>query len=79
MFREYANDKQIDFIVETEEGLFEEITSDKLRLEQVIKNLISNALKFTDKNGVVKLSFKKATQADARKHNIVFASDDIFQ
>ena len=78
LFREYANDKQIDFVVETEEGLFEEITSDKLRLEQVIKNLISNALKFTDKNGVVKLSFKKATQADARKHNIVFASDDIF-
>jgi signal transduction histidine kinase/CheY-like chemotaxis protein len=77
LFREFANDKQIQFEVETESGLFDEITSDKLRLEQVIKNLVSNALKFTDKNGEVKLSFKRAAQKDAARHNILLSDNNV--
>ena len=76
LFKEYANEKQIGFEVKVEDDCFEELTTDKLRLEQVIKNLISNALKFTDKNGSVKLLFRKATSNDCVTHKIKF-SDDI--
>lgn len=63
MFREVANDKKIDFIIEMENSLPEKINTDKMRLEQVIKNLLSNAFKFTKKeNGFVKISITSATK-----------------
>ncbi|MCS5708832.1 response regulator [Candidatus Berkiella cookevillensis] len=50
--------KKLDFSVEIEQGVVDSIYSDAQRLKQIIKNLISNALKFTE-NGFVKLLVHK--------------------
>ncbi len=57
LFEPMAKEKGIDFIVDVDKGVAATIETDKLRLEQVIRNLISNALKFTSE-GSVKLEVK---------------------
>ena len=50
-------DLNIDLIFENKNNDFLYIKSDKIRLKQVIVNLISNAIKFTN-NGYIKISYK---------------------
>ena len=52
-FLPLAKDKGLDFSVLTDAGLPKVILSDSQRLEQVLRNFISNALKFTKKGSVV--------------------------
>jgi CheY-like chemotaxis protein len=54
-FRPIARDRHIDFEVALSPALPERITSDGRRLEQVLRNLLSNAFKFTER-GSVKLA-----------------------
>lgn len=58
LFAPIAKEKGIAFIVETDKDVPPAIETDKLRLEQILRNLISNALKFT-KKGSVTLSLQK--------------------
>ena len=58
LFVPIAKDKGIAFEVERASDVPTTIETDKLRLEQILRNLISNALKFTRK-GSVKLTIKK--------------------
>ena len=51
-FEPIATDKKIQFITEIEEGVPEFICSDSMRVEQIIKNLLSNSFKFTSKGSV---------------------------
>jgi CheY-like chemotaxis protein len=60
-FREIAVAKGLDFSVSIGEGLPSSIETDAKRLQQVIKNLLSNALKFTD-HGSVSLTIEPATE-----------------
>lgn len=55
LLRFKANEKLIDLTVEFDEAIPKYIEADPLRLNQILMNLLSNALKFTDK-GFVKLS-----------------------
>lgn len=52
LFMPIASQNNLDFKVQIEEGLPEEIVSDSLRLQQIINNLLSNAFKFTSNGGV---------------------------
>ena len=63
LFREFAIDKKIDFVVETFSGVPDYFLTDKVRLEQIIKNLLSNAFKFTPANGNVTFKIKLADPA----------------
>ena len=51
-FRHMAQDRNLDFAVNVSEDVPESFTTDPQRLNQIIKNLLSNALKFTEQGGV---------------------------
>jgi len=48
-FRPVADQKSLEFRVKLEDGLPGSIVTDEQRLQQVLKNLLSNAFKFTGK------------------------------
>lgn len=59
LFSELANDKKIKFNIELDSSVPEVFISDRKRLEQIIRNLLSNAFKFTPVGGSVTLSVKR--------------------
>jgi signal transduction histidine kinase/CheY-like chemotaxis protein len=60
-FKHQADKKKLGFKINIDKEAPEYIMTDRLRLDQVIKNLISNAIKFTDK-GEVEVSIKNGTE-----------------
>lgn len=63
LFRDFAEDKHIHFNVSLADDQLS-VYTDRVRLEQVVKNLLSNAFKFTPENGQVTLKIEQAP-ADA--------------
>jgi CheY-like chemotaxis protein/nitrogen-specific signal transduction histidine kinase len=51
-FRPVADQKSLEFGVKLEDGLPGSIVTDEQRLQQVLKNLLSNAFKFTEEGSV---------------------------
>ncbi len=47
--------KQLEFFIDTVDVINEDIVCDKLRLNQVLMNILSNAMKFTKPGGIVSL------------------------
>src|SRR6201993_5172095 len=58
-FSQVAADKKLDFQIELDAALPRSMYTDDKRLQQIIKNLLSNAFKFTEK-GSVKLKVERA-------------------
>ncbi|BCJ92249.1 histidine kinase [Terrihabitans soli] len=58
-FAQIAQNKKLDFSIEVDAGLPRSIYTDDKRLQQIIKNLLSNAFKFTEQ-GHVRLKIQKA-------------------
>ncbi|MES1217609.1 MAG: response regulator, partial [Bacteroidota bacterium] len=58
LFAPLAKDKGVDFSIHIDDNTPAYIESDKLRVEQILRNLLSNALKFT-KKGSVELLIRK--------------------
>ena len=57
IFEVVAHEKSIDFTYEISESAPKTIRSDEQKLNQILKNLLSNALKFTPDKGKVRLQF----------------------
>ncbi len=71
-FRSIAQDRGLAFTVQLGQGLPESIETDSVRLMQVLKNLLSNAFKFTQE-GAVTLSVTTERRADASGNVIPWA------
>jgi hypothetical protein len=75
-FREIAQDRNLGFSVELDERLPQAIYTDPQRLQQVIRNLLSNAFKFTE-HGQVALRVGVATEGWTRDHQSLNQADRV--
>ena len=60
-FKHGTSQKNLDFIVEIDSDIPDIISTDQQKVEQILKNFMSNALKFTDK-GNITLKFHSSTE-----------------
>lgn len=63
LFRPLVREKGLTLIIQSDATKHRRITTDKLRLEQVLRNFLSNAIKFTEK-GTVTLSIEENPHND---------------
>ncbi|MEV4941557.1 hybrid sensor histidine kinase/response regulator [Streptomyces zaomyceticus] len=75
-FGPVADERQLEFTVTVADDVPDEVNSDEARLRQILRNLLSNALKFTDE-GRVALTVERAgpdeTPAELRHGRLVLA------
>lgn len=64
LFSVLASEKNITFKTAIQDNTIRVIKTDQQRIEQVIKNLLSNAFKFTKAKGSITLSFSPRTKFD---------------
>src|SRR5438093_1386569 len=69
-FRHEAENRQLSFSVDVDENLARSMVTDSKRLQQVLKNLLSNAFKFTAEGGV-RLSVSAALGGWSAEHPIL--------
>ncbi len=75
-FRHVAESKDVDFRVEMDSSLPRTLTTDSKRLQQVIKNLLSNAFKFTHR-GQVCFRVQAAHEGWHPENEILNASENV--
>ena len=68
---QFLNDKN-------NEGIEYYVNADKLRVFQVLSNLINNAVKFTDMNGVISISLNKTESLTSGNNNTVEKNEYVF-
>ncbi len=75
-FRQVAHDKGLEFAVSIDRGVPPTIQTDAKRLQQILKNLLSNACKFTDR-GTVSLSIALAKPGWSPGHPALHGADKV--
>jgi HAMP domain-containing protein/signal transduction histidine kinase/DNA-binding response OmpR family regulator len=75
-FRHIADSKSLPFVVDFQPGLPRAITSDPKRLQQILKNLLSNAFKFTS-NGQVAVKVDLAKDGWSPSHPVLSRATNV--
>lgn len=70
LFTVVAEEKKVQLITTVHESVPKEITTDRLRLGQILKNLLSNAFKFTPTDGRVTLNFSMASNRSLSRQEL---------
>lgn len=71
LFAETAKQKNITYNIQVDKDLSSQLSTDRMRLDQILKNLLSNAFKFTSSNGKVELNIGLA-------QHVNFKNDQLF-
>ncbi|WP_285009358.1 response regulator [Pedobacter faecalis] len=77
LFTEVANSKKIKFNTSISPDLPTTILTDDLRLQQIIKNLLSNAFKFTPEEGEISLNIGRPEQTEFFSSNLSNAGENV--
>jgi len=77
LFNVIAKEREVAFITSIEPSVPEFISTDIQRVEQILKNLLSNAFKFTDKRGEVKLTLYIPPKVSSKMLHIEVADTGI--
>ncbi len=77
LFRELASEKGIEFNVEIAHDVPATIFTDRMRLDQILKNLLSNAFKFTPREGSVILRMALASPDLIFRNQQLFAAEKV--
>jgi signal transduction histidine kinase/CheY-like chemotaxis protein/HAMP domain-containing protein len=75
-FRHVAEEKRLDFRVEISADAPKTIQTDPRRLNQILKNLVSNALKFTDEGSVL-LEVERGKSGWTPDHKVLSKADSV--
>jgi signal transduction histidine kinase/DNA-binding response OmpR family regulator/HAMP domain-containing protein len=75
-FRPVAENKGLTFHTSVQSGLPKALLTDVKRLQQVLRNLLSNAFKFTDE-GSVNFEMEKATEGWSRDHQTLSHASNV--
>lgn len=71
-----VHSKQLDFFIDTVDVINEDIICDKLRLNQILLNIFSNAMKFTEPGGIVSIRVIQTPDTRAGYANYEFRIKD---
>src|SRR5262245_4291773 len=75
-FHQMAADKGLEFTIDAAENLPPAISTDNKRLQQILKNLLSNAFKFTER-GHVSLHIRVADRRGNYSHDALNQADQV--
>ncbi len=75
IFKSISAKKHISFIVNIDASINECLIMDKLRVVQILTNLVNNAIKFTPEGGTVDMSVKLVS-SDEYREKIIFLVND---
>lgn len=76
MISELASKKEIELNIYPKGFLYNKFIGDKLRISQILTNIFSNAIKFTDSLGKISLYIKTKAIPKSKKTNIIFVISD---
>ncbi len=75
IFKSIATKKNISFIVNIDASISECLIMDRLRVVQILTNLVNNGIKFTLEGGTVEMSVKLIS-SDEHREKILFSVND---
>lgn len=75
IFKSQAAQKEISFIININSQVSECLVMDRLRVIQILTNLINNAIKFTPENGTVELLIKSISKTK-KQEKVLFSVQD---